>query len=572
MRKLFIIPCILILLSLNAFADVVPESKARKVAENIFGPSTKGNPVLTMVWNGIESQGTKSASSTIAAPFYVFNNESGGFVIVAGDDDVQPILGYSYEFSFSPDNMPENISSWMEKYKNLVQDTRSRKVAPAKDVKSAWIDALSGTKAGAGTPVKDLGTALWNQGSPFNNQCPYDTEAKKNSLTGCVPTATAIVMRYYKWPSKGVGTLDGYTSSKFTIPGKNLDESAGYNWDSMPTKYTSSWTETNINEVSTLMSDCGIGVQADYAAGGTSAFASDIVQFLQNHMKYSRDARYLSFSNYTMSEWISLIKKEISANRPVIYRGTDPSEGGHCFVVDGYDSNNYLKFNWGWGGSGNGYFYMSEIDYRQGESGIFGMRPDESWEDTATGRLFILERPDYNYYGIESSDPYIEKGEIATISFTIKNDNGSDYYSGRIKLIHADKDGNEKESLYENDLELSSGYIITYSPSVTLNETIEEGDELRVAYYYGGKWILIDNASSSHFPLKYKLGKVIKMTYDKSSNTLDIRGLGGFTYSFNGTSGTFDCPSLTLPCPSSGSTTKLTIGNGKETISIDLTF
>ncbi|MBQ4005956.1 MAG: C10 family peptidase [Muribaculaceae bacterium] len=52
-----------------------------------------------------------------------------------------------------------------------------------------------------------------------------------------------------------------------------------------------------------------------------------------------------------------MIVDELNASRPVMYAG-QASDGGHEFICDGYNSEGYFHFNWGWSGNSNGYFLL----------------------------------------------------------------------------------------------------------------------------------------------------------------------------------------------------------------------
>lgn len=202
------------------FADNVPVEKAQAVAESFFQtnhPQRMSAPNLRMVWDG-ESPSTRAQGA--APAYYVFNNPDGkGFVIVAGDDIAQPILGYSFENSFNQENMPPNLKGWMEGLHEEINGARRNGMTRSTETNRQWASTR------AGEVVVQLETAKWSQDSPYNNQCPVING--ENALTGCCATATAIVMRYHQWPDCGVGVIKGYKSptENLILPDRTLGHS-----------------------------------------------------------------------------------------------------------------------------------------------------------------------------------------------------------------------------------------------------------------------------------------------------------------------------------------------------------
>lgn len=557
--------------SINAFAESIPFSTAKRTAEIVMNTAaTKGGrDGLFLVWDGSISGGTADASDKTPAPFYVFNREGGGFVIISGDDEVQPVLGYSEEQVFSAEDMPENISEWMEGYRKLVEDTRNRKIPVSPDAKRAWTSVLSESKVQTGIPQVDLHTALWDQGYPFNMFCP--AKAGTATLTGCVATATAIVMKYYNYPEKGTGTLPGYTSGGITLPSINLDSGSGYAWSDMPeSSYSSNqWTSQNCKTVARLMADCGTGVYAQYGTSGTSASSLDILPFLQRYMKYSRDARLVNKSSYKHNDWIALLKRELDCNRPVMYDGFDRDGGGHQFIIDGYDSNGFFKINWGWGGSDNGYFYISDMEYNNGNSAIVGLAPDPNWNPSSSSALLELY-DNGRTAGIEASNPYIEQGKAFDINLCIIN-MGRDTFSGNVMLAHTSADGSIKEVLSVWKISsLQYMYYISMSNTATLGKEIEEGDEIRVGYEYENGWKAVNSGARTAIPLRYRLSSKVSLSYNKTRSEIKVTGLRGMTYSYGAASGSFASRDVVLT--SEKGTKTLTVSNGHDVLSVDLTF
>jgi len=75
-----------------------------------------------------------------------------------------------------------------------------------------------------------------------------------------------------------------------------------------------------------------------------------------------------------------MLRTELDASRPIFYFGTDTSAGGHAWVCDGYSGTNYFHMNWGWSGSSNGYFYLTNLNpsgyaFNNNQGAVIGLRP-----------------------------------------------------------------------------------------------------------------------------------------------------------------------------------------------------
>ena len=255
--KRVILLLILFASAMTVWPSPVSSGKAKQWALDFFKnkSQTRGELVsLDMVWDGEDN----ASRANNAPSFYVFNRtDRKGFVVVAGDDVVNPLIGYSFENSFNYTNLPENIRLWFEDVKREMKAIRNspslRKAA------NEWQ-----TEASTGTDVIKHETALWDQGDPYNLYCPKDLFTGNTSLTGCTATAMAIVMRGYKWPAMGTGNIPGYSYSikdqnevtkTQTMPARSVAHA--YDWDNMPLKVDGSTTQSQKEAIANLMLDCG---------------------------------------------------------------------------------------------------------------------------------------------------------------------------------------------------------------------------------------------------------------------------------------------------------------------------
>lgn len=312
----------------------------------------------------------KSRTATTASTsdaYYVFNNDAGGFVIIAGDDAVTPVLGYTSTGSFDAENLPDGLKDLLKSYERQIAALGDNYVANQTATRAAF------------TGEKLLNTAKWNQDAPFNKYTP------KNYVTGCVATAGAIVMKHHGYPAKGTG------SHSYTWNGQDLTANFehDYDWANMPTKYTVGNDEA-FDGVARLMSDLGVAVEMQYAKGGSGATMEDLVTALKKYFGYSKYARLLAIADLGAEVWNDRLRAEIDANRPILYSAVDSNKGGHSFVIDGYKDESF-SVNWGWGGYCDGFYRIGALNpetggkplgdkYNLSQSAVFSLQPSDGEE------------------------------------------------------------------------------------------------------------------------------------------------------------------------------------------------
>lgn len=321
---------------------------------------------------------TASLSTLGNDSYYVFNNDAGGFVIIAGDDAVAPVLGYTSTGAFDANNLPEGLKDLLKSYEQQI-------AALGKNYKAN----TTSTRAEF-TGEKLLNTAKWNQGAPFNKYTP------NNYVTGCVATAGAIVMKHHGYPAKGVG------SHSYTWNGQNLTASFehDYDWANMPVRYTGD-NDAAFDGVARLMSDLGIAVNMQYANGGSAATMEKLVTALKKYFGYSKYTRLLAMADLGAEVWNGRLRAEIDANRPILYSASDSKNGGHAFVIDGYKDESF-SVNWGWGGYCDGFYRIGALNpeydgkplgdqYNLSQSAVFSLQPSDGKEVVSNLGFFKMD-------------------------------------------------------------------------------------------------------------------------------------------------------------------------------------
>ena len=277
-------------------------------------------------------------------PYYIFNdrNQGHGFVIIAGRDDIHPVLGYADKGSIDEASMPDALATMLA------------------NVPSMKASVTSGTKAQATVVVEPLIQTQWYQLEPYNGKLP-----QPKLFTCCVATAMAQIMNYHRWPEQGHGQIS-YESAKdlsFSddthVGPLSIDLSQStYDWDNMlPTYADGNWTPEQADAVATLMRDCGYAIHAQYAIDESTSYAHDLAAAFVENFGYDSEV-YPNFGELSPDQWRSIIKADLDAGFPGAISGFGSifGGGGHCFVVDGYDSDDYFHINWGWNGDADGFF------------------------------------------------------------------------------------------------------------------------------------------------------------------------------------------------------------------------
>ena len=293
-----------------------------------------------------------------ASAFHVFNT-SDGFVIVSADDCETPIIGYSREGRFDPNNVPIQMEGYLQDFIARIQYGIENHIEADEATAKQWemvkttgkLNDSKSTKA-----VAPLLTDKWNQGCLYNSLCPTMSGPCGHAEVGCVAVAMAQIMRYWGYPTTGWGT-HSYTNAGLTLSADFGNTT--YDWEHMPDSLTENSSEAEIEAVSTLLYHCGVSLEMRYGPNGSLANTGDVINALRRYFNYTRQIHKEKKSDYSNEEWSSLLMNSLDLSRPVQYVGY--GSGGHSFVCDGYDSNGLFHFNWGWG-TANGYFALGNLN------------------------------------------------------------------------------------------------------------------------------------------------------------------------------------------------------------------
>lgn len=340
MKKQYLIIMLLLAVTCTVMAGPRSASQIRKAAENVLKVKTMSKQV----------RGKSSAELKVlheATQLTVLGYTDGGFAVIANDDTFAPVLGYS-DTQFSTDNMPPAMLWWM----NMTDESLEAALENGENVK-AGIEYKSLEYPEA---VPELLSTRWDQMTPYNKEIVSITG--KSYPTGCMATAMAQIMKYHAYPVNGQG-YKGYA-----IDGKNRNydfESTTYDYANMLDVYSgNNYTTAQADAVARLMLHCGVAVDMNYGLDGSGSYSNDAAVALNKYFKYN--TRLYARDIYTKAEWMNIIFDEISNGRPILYGGVTAQNAGHAFVFDGYDADGLVHVNWGWSGSGNGYFEVALLN------------------------------------------------------------------------------------------------------------------------------------------------------------------------------------------------------------------
>lgn len=498
--------------TLPAFATQVPETVSKTAAHRFLTSTVPSYAGLAMEdLDLVRTEAAVAFGQTGATYYRAYNVTGNGFVVIAGDDAAYPVLAYSTESTFTDGELPINVAKWFEGYKVQLRDAVDQSLEANTDVRRAWDRLLEGLpeEEREFRAVEPLVQTRWDQTPHVNALCPG------GSVTGCVATAMAQIMKYHNHPEQGAG-FHSYNAPNYGTLSANFGATT-YNWSAMPNVVSSANTA-----VATLMYHCGVSVDMQYSPQVSGAWVIQANSPTTDHnseyaMKtyfgYDPSMQGVKRENYTDAQWITLLKGELDASRPILYAGWG-SGGGHAFVCDGYDNNNFFHFNWGWGGQQDGYFTINALNpgstgtgggtggYNSGHQILKGIRPATGGGGGGGGST-TFDMGLYNF--VSPSASTIFYGAPFSVTTNIVN-NGTNSFSGDYCAAAFDADNNfygyvqtltgytlAPGNAYNNNLVFSSAGLLSMLPGTYY-----------IGVFYrptGGEWVaLANNGGYANFP------------------------------------------------------------------------
>ena len=506
-------------LNSNLFAEHVSADKASQVGMNFMKQkytyiTTRGEALK--MYKSIEL--TQVVNRSVDNQhFYVFNlNDNQGWVMVADDDRCIPILGYSKSGEFVTENLPANIEDWLSGISSEIQHVIDNNVVADNSTTLLWKELFAGESTEfinrGEKVVNPLVQTRWNQAPYYNALCPYNNHYGERTVTGCVATAMAQVLKYWNYPEVGSGSHSYSTSSYGTLYA-NFGGTQ-YAWNNMPNRVTS----TN-DAVATLMYHCGVSVEMSYgvsATGGSGAYVissysntDHCAEFaFKNYFGYKPSAHGELKNNTSDSQWKSMVRADLDASRPLVYAGF--GNGGHCFICDGYDNSDKFHFNWGWDGQNDGYYSLSALNPGSGGAGggsysftnnqqaIFGLEPNNGGGGGGGGGS--NSNDNLRLYSALSVESQIWFGSDITVTASIGNWSDA-AFNGSFCAAAFDADGNFIDFIDIESCNLQGGYYRAFEFTTTGNMVFVPG-QYQVALFYttdNENWTIVDNGNYDNY-------------------------------------------------------------------------
>jgi len=456
-----------------SFAKKVDINTAKKLATNYYYEQINSNRHVS--YQDLIINETYIISQDGLSLFYIFNYEKLGFVMISADDSSFPIIGYSFENNYDNSNIPDNLNAHIQGVKEQIFQIIKYKVSNSQKNINAWEYLMNIDKNKINRNVRDvepLLLSLWDQGSPYNDMCPG------GSVTGCVATAMSQIMFFYRYPLQGVGS-HSYYENDYGVLSANFG-STNYNWDNMV-------IHPNVpnSAIATLNYHAGVSVNMDYSPASSGAYSEDVADAFQDYFSYNTSS-LLYKSNYTNSVWENFLKTESDNNRVVYYAAVAQEGGGHAFVCDGYQeggTTDMFHINWGWSGSGNGYFYLNDMNsgnghFTESQRMIKNIYPSNGYPYGCTGNHDIT-----NFQGIfdDGSGLTANYADNANCTWLINPDFPSGYSSIIVNFNYFNTEADDVLTIYDGNSE-AAPILGTFSGNTIPSEIRSTGETMFIKF------------------------------------------------------------------------------------------
>lgn len=483
MKKSFTFLMLFLMVGMSAIAKPVSEEMTSQVANAFMAHKLgKSSCQLDLL--------TKSQSNA----WYIYKGDM-SWVIVSGDTDLYPVLGFSTNSDLSESTMPPAMKSYLDAREDQVELIRARRISHPEN-QNAWKAFEKSQFYASRSEIEPLLETRWNQGWPYNMMCPAHSEGPGGHVyAGCVATAMSQIMKFHNYPETGrfIGTY--YWGADIEV-----DFSEGnYQWDEM----TETATSLSREAIAKLMFHCGVSVNMDYAYDGSGASIQVAAEALKYYFKYKSGLEFVDEANYSDADWKFLLKEDLDKQHPILYRGTDDTGGGHAFVCDAYQDTSYFHFNWGWSGSGDGFFNLDDQSFHWGQGAVINIMP--YWGEYCNSMVY--EQESWNFHDGSGANYYWNDSDCEWLIMP----EGVDH----IKLDFTSFETMESDKLYVYDgnsvdaplLGEYSGYdipaTITSSGNEMLLRFVTDGEGQARGWYaqYEGVVLGVDDLESKGFSM-----------------------------------------------------------------------
>ena len=431
MKKLFLTLCLIVVAIGGMDAGPVDQQKAQ-----LLGAKFLGTTAISEKNADIQLRLASIVADRGVADYYVFNVSNGeGFVIMAADDCVKPILAYSTTGHFDPDHVSEGFQFTLDAFREEIQYIRECNLSATPDIRAEWKSVsetgnlFMGRQARA--VVGPLCQTLWDQDSPWNSQCPADPQGPGGHVfAGCVATALGMVMKYHDWPHRGAGSHTYSISGGYGQQTANFGET-DYHFELMPYTLDSLSSEEDHFYIAQLLYHIGIAVDMIYGPYSSVSYSSLVGGALRSYFRYNCDfymQKDVNGNNYSNEEWAQILKNGgLDEHLPLFYSGSDDNSSiGHAFVCDGYNENDYFHFNWGLSGCDNAWCPIGALNYANysfnTETGFTGHIVPQQGEyysrPDSIANMQIVENANFDGVKLQWTNPMLTVGGDNLTSIT----------------------------------------------------------------------------------------------------------------------------------------------------------
>ncbi len=272
----------------------------------------------------------------------------------------------------------------------------------------------------------------WSQWQPYNDYTPIDESASAEGAyrgryaCGCVATAYAQVMKYWEWPVRMDEVFsaahDMYDSS-WNLTGTQMvrfDGHEAFDWASMANEYDyysrntydmrGVTAESARHSVARLVSMAAVMAEMYYQSSGSG---SNVGMIIKKNPWYEAGTTLTRTTVNDDETFFAAVKASLEEGVPVLVTVPGHQVIGHGWA-EGSDGTGYVYLNYGWGGSSDGYYNITEetVDTYKGyiQGAVVGHRPKRTVqidelaavsEESVTLKWHVPERYAADFTGYE---------------------------------------------------------------------------------------------------------------------------------------------------------------------------
>ena len=399
------------LVSLAAMADPITPEEALLIAQDFAVSESLAPTLVKSATRTAAKARSLSAEVQATAPYYIYSRGAGlGYIIVSGDDCLPTVLGYTESGDYDEENLPPTFYAFLNYYQTLIEDAQA---AGENVSRTSSKRRAAQQKASSKSTISPLMTTAWHQSTPYNSWCPYITGTTTRAATGCVATAGAQVVYYWH---KDNPDYYGATTPTYSYGDAPVTESVAkgtpIKWDLMLDNYNSSYPDEFGDAVGEFVFALGAATWLTYGSS-TSGQISNLVSTFSSLFNLSGTCVYKGSTSD--DSWANTVYSDLSKGHPIVYCGYNDTSGGHAVVIDGYNASSALfHFNFGWGGTSDGYYTVDD------ETGMNGFNSEQ-------GMTYLVEPKTKNLSATITEPDGFYVSHSNDIQIVARNDGTLDY-------------------------------------------------------------------------------------------------------------------------------------------------